>query len=150
MVRREEVDLEFASSVLQELVDAHDRVDYSEPLQAVLVLLERQHADMFSRQSDADGNSWPPLSAPTMAKTRRDTILAGDRRLRDSLTSSSGDAVREQDSESLLFGTSVPYSFYHQSGTRVLPQRRHVGIRDETVDQLAELVADHEVDELKV
>jgi phage gpG-like protein len=58
-------------------------------------------------------------------------------RLYDSLTGLTGDTVYEVSPRSLVMGTSVEYSMFHQEGGSKLPQRVHVQLLEETFQELA-------------
>jgi hypothetical protein len=49
----------------------------------------------------------------------------------------------------LIFGTSVFYSIFHTQGGGNLPKREHVGITENSIDNLAVKVADQTIEELK-
>lgn len=115
-------------------------------LRETMVDLEELHEGYFGSESDPLGAAWPELAPATIARKGHNRILYDTGRLAASLTSKSGDAIREIISEpagqGLAFGTSVDYAPFHQFGTSRIPQRQHVGVNDRVIDIMAERVAD--------
>lgn len=111
--------------------------------------LEDVHGQWFSQAKSPAGRKWPALKPATVKRKGHDTILVDTGKLKASLEGRSGDSIREIVSEGmnhgLSFGTSVEYSIYHQEGGQHLPQREHVGINDEILDDFAERVAERTI-----
>lgn len=144
----------------EQLFDA----DFTPALRAEIPHLMETHRDHFDNQSNPVGEAWAPLAQSTIdGKGRRSghnaahsTILVDTGRLAESLImGESADADRIRDVERnpgadfLVFGTSVPYSIFHDTGTRRMPARVHVGLNDTDVDKMTERLADFAVEKLK-
>jgi phage gpG-like protein len=88
--------------------------------------------------SDGFG-TWPRLSdGYAKWKTKKypgEGILSRTGDLRRSLTDRFGPhAVYEDEAQSLLLGTTVPYANFHQYGTSRMPARPPIGLRDSDPD----------------
>jgi len=149
-VRREEFSGFFGiGNVLQQVENAHRDADYSEALGGILTLLEAAHGRFFSGQHDPEGRYWPALARSTVRKKGHSTILIDTHKLRESLTERAEGSIRAVSHRGLVFGTSIPYAFYHQHGTARLPVRAHVGIDVDTLDEITGIIADEAVDALR-
>lgn len=108
------------------------------------------HADRFGLENDPNLSAWPPLAAATIARKGHDTILVESERLRRSLTTKGHtDHAGEIFDRGLTFGTSVPYSIFHQRGMRNVPQRAHVGLTTELVEELTATITKSASDKLR-
>ena len=108
------------------------------------------HADRFGLENDPNLSAWPPLAAATIARKGHDTILVDTGRLRRSLTTKGhADHAGEIFDRGLTFGTSVPYSIFHQQGTRNIPQRAHVGLTTNLVEELTATITKSASDKLR-
>ncbi len=141
--------------VYDDLAEQARNIDYSESLNEFIEVLEDSHREMFSEAKSPTGESWEPLKPATAKKKGHGTILIDRSDLWASLTGSgSSDAIRDVFQEGpqagLSFGTSDPKSIFHILGneSRGLPQRIHVGMNEETLGELLEIVADDTVHEL--
>jgi phage gpG-like protein len=149
-VRQEEVDApRFLGGIYVLVEQAYRDADYESLMTAVQTDLQRDHAEYFSEESGPDGSSWPPLATRTIQRKGHDSILFETGALRESLTGDVSGAVRNTTHRGLVFGTSVPYSIFHQQGAGRLPQRAHVGVTEQRVEAITEQVADALVDKLK-
>jgi phage gpG-like protein len=114
--------------------------------------IERYETGYYEAQADPFGEAWKPLAEYTIRKKGHDTILVDSGRMKGSLTGRTGDSVvdvfQEGMNAGLTRGTSVEYAGYHQTGTKTIPQRAHVGLNEEKADQLAEFAADEAVRQL--
>lgn len=146
-------DLKFLGGVYSDTEKRFKEADYTGVLNDFLDVLEKKHAEYFDSQTSPVGQSWPPLAPSTIAAKGHNQILFRTGRLRESLTGKSSDAIRDAFQEAfgagLSFGTSTPYSTFHMEDGGRLPQREHVGMNDETLDDFVDTVADHAVEELK-
>lgn len=115
-------------------------------LRETMVDLEELHAGYFGSESDPLGAAWPELKQSTIDRKGHNRILYDTGRLAASLSSKSGDSIRdiivEPAGQGLAFGTSVEYAPFHQFGTPRMQQRQHVGVSDHVIDVMAERVAD--------
>lgn len=69
---------------------------------------------------------WAPLAPNTVKRKGSTEILFTSGRLKSSFTSGSGDNVSDVTRSSLRWGSRLPYSLFHQTGTRSgfqLPQK---------------------------
>jgi len=108
------------------------------------------HADSFALERDPNLSAWPPLAAATIARKGHDEILFESGRLRTSLTTKGGPGhTGEIFDRGLSFGTDVPYSIFHQQGTRNMPQRAHVGMSPKLVEDLTETITKSAVNKLR-
>ncbi len=108
------------------------------------------HKAGFALERDPNLSAWPPLAAATIRRKKSDKILVETGRLKRSLTTRGGsDHVGEVFDRGLTFGTSVPYSIFHQRGTRTIPQRAHVGLAVERVDDLTKTITKSASDKLR-
>ena len=124
--------------VYDDIADNFRAAEYNDELGEFNDKLFEFHAAGFDLERDPDLSSWPPLAAATIARKKSDKILVETGRLKASLTTAGhADHVGEIFDRGLTFGTSVPYSIFHQQGTRTIPQRAHVGLAAERVDELA-------------
>lgn len=123
------------------------RGDYTPVLRKIMLDLQDRHRGLFDFESAPTGEPWPELAESTIERKGHDRILYESGRLLASLAEETGDSIREIVSDvetpGFSFGTSVPYSIYHQYGTQTLDQREHVGANDNMVDQMVEDIADH-------
>ena len=136
-----------------EMGEEYDETDYEPLLREILQDLQVQHGIYFNTETSPSDVKWPGLSTSTIQRKGHDTILYDTGRLKASLESQSQDSIRvvsvgEGPEDFVVFGTSVPYSYFHQEGTRRMPQRMHVGINETIMDIFAEKAADTVADSL--
>lgn len=91
--------------------------------------LENQAEAQFDSEGGRASGGWAPLAPSTIEfKSRAGYPLDILRRtddLKDSLTrGSSSGAIRQVSPQMLVFGSSIDYGEYHQSGTSKMPRRR--------------------------
>ena len=148
----QEIEMEDVAGYFQVFsTNFYDKADYRAVLGLMQNDLEEFHAGWFSTARAPSGMAWETLKPETIARKGHATILVDTGKLKASLTSRSGDSIREIVSEGmnhgLSFGTSVEYSIYHQDGVpeNKLPQREHVGINDEILNDFMERIADRTV-----
>jgi phage gpG-like protein len=139
-------DLAALETVFVEVAAAFAQTDDAQLLAEFAGQLEAIHATYFAGAQGPGGEAWPSLAPATVRRKGHGAVLIDGGDLIASLTASSGDSIRELRGEgnatTLLFGTTVGHSAYHDRGTGRMPARPHVGIDEPTVDQLAEAVAD--------
>jgi phage gpG-like protein len=140
-------------TVLVEVAAAFAAADYTQLLTDFAGELEAVHATYFAAAQGPGGETWPSLSPATVRRKGHDALLVDQGRLIGSLAGQSGDSIREihadGNSTTLLFGTSLEYSAFHDRGAGRIPARPHVGIDEATIDQLAEAAADEVVAALR-
>lgn len=148
-VYTEQVELSQVGSIFLGIEQQFMGIDYSETLRDVIPDLEKDEQGQFAGEMSANGTKWPPLSDTTIAIKGHDTILVDTGRLKSSLVGQTPDSIRETSHRGLLFGTSVPYSIFHDKPTANRPQRQHVGIGEQTVETIVNKIADATVNALK-
>lgn len=138
-------------AILAEVGAAHLCVDYTDPLTEFLPNVQASHESNFDGRHSPDGDPWPALAASTIARKGHDIPLVEFMRLKPSILElSHPDHVGGVSHRGFLFGTSVEYAGFHQFGTGKIPQREFVGMPSALVDELVDVVADHEVESLKL
>jgi phage gpG-like protein len=89
---------------------------------------------------------WEELSPVTVDAKGFAKVLVKTGRLYESVVTPNGtsDTIWETSADPayLIFGTSVPYAKYHQTGTRRMPARPFMGMNRKTEDQVVNAVAD--------
>lgn len=109
--------------------------DASPAFQQIADMLRGLEKTQFDSQGQFASGGWKPLADVTVrlkaAKGLDPRILRATGDLARSLASSGGDHVEQVGPQQLVFGTSVPYAQYHQRGTRRMPQRRPVELREQ-------------------
>ena len=148
-VYTEEVPIEQFGRILLEVEADFREIDFEPTMKKMLPVLEAGEASAFANESTPGGAAWKPLAPATVARKGHSKILIETGRLKKSLTGGGGDAVRATSHRGLVFGTSVPYAAYHQSGTTRIPQREHTGMSEATLNQIVNAVADAAVEALK-
>ena len=102
--------------------------DASPAFHAIADMMRDETREQFSTQGAHASGGWRPLKPATVrAKQRagmRPQILQRTGSLLDSLTvEDDGNQVLQVRPDSLTFGSKLPYSGYHQRGTRHMPRR---------------------------
>ena len=106
-------------------------------------ILADQHDWFFSQTIGPDYRKWPDLDPATWEAKEGEGILRETDLLYESLTTGNEYSIRYLDQRgstiTITFGTSVPYSHFHQYGTHSIPARKHVGITKATAQRISEL-----------
>jgi phage gpG-like protein len=110
--------------------------EHAGDLSPVFEALADDFLDLEGRQFASEGGfasgGWAPLAPSTVR--RRGTahpILTDSGDLRASLTQRDGKgSVRRISDDEMFVGTDVDYAQYHQTGTRRMPRRRPVELRN--------------------
>jgi len=92
----------------------------------------RTEDKMFSSQGRRYGGMWKPLAPSTVYKKGHSTILVDTGALRRSLTTPEAPyQILNIDNEGILFGTSRPWAYVHQYGSRDghVPKRTFLDFR---------------------
>ena len=143
-------DLQYLGGIFQEVENGFSEADYSDDLAEFLPVLRGDHEEMFSGEHDSTGSGWEPLAESTIQRKGHDIILFEKGHLKESLISDGGAGqIAETSDRHLAFGTEVEYAGYHQSGTSRMPARPPVGLREDTLDEIVETVADRTIESLK-
>lgn len=132
---------------------------YESRMDELVPLIQECESKAFNEQREPGGMPWAPLAPATIARKgarsgiigQHSTILVDTGRLFESLTLALGtsDTIWTTGDDFLVFGTSVPYAIFHETGTSRMPARPHVGLNEETVDKIGDKVAEFVVDKLR-
>lgn len=135
--------------VLDAVADAADG-DYTEALDHSIEILQGFEQRLYMEQRDPSGNAWKPLALSTVLRKEHGAILVDTGRMYESLTTPNGtaDTIWETGDTWLRFGTSVPYARFHQTGTRRMPARPHVGCDQPTADMIARILGEAVADQI--
>lgn len=118
-------------------------LDGAPVLSLILGDMRRLEVELFGTEGYGE---WAPLSAATEAeKARRgypSKILQATEALMDSLTGGLGAAghVEHITPEEILYGTTIPWAIYHQHGTRHMPARPPVDVREEDIRRWTKMI----------
>lgn len=115
--------------------------------QATVSVLQELHQEHFVNQSAPQGEKWPALKPYTIAKKGHSVILIETSDLVASLSDPTHHyAVRQYENQQLTFGTRRPHAATHQYGSGDIPQREHVGLGDNQLTFVQEVMADTAVE----
>lgn len=107
-------------------------------------LLRHQTDHNFDTEGAASGPRWRPLSKAyarwKAARFPGKPILQRSGKLRDSLVRESWGHVYEARERAMVWGTSVPYAGFHQSGTRHMPSRPIIRLTEGNQDDMTKVV----------
>ena len=137
-------DLESLVSVVVKAGDEAAEADYTEALDDAIGIVQAFEREMYLRQQGPDGTPWAPLALSTILAKEHSAILVDTGRMFESLTTPNGtqDTIWTTGKNWLTFGTSVPYAHFHQTGTRRMPARPHVGVDQQTTDRIGQRMAE--------
>lgn len=132
------------SGIFSDIEQQYSAATYQKELQASETVIAEMHQGFFDRQQDPFGTPWKDISAATKARKGHDRILIDTERLIGSLTEiGHPDHVGSVTDRELEFGTSVEYSPFQQE------VRPHVGMSEEGLDDVLDLISDAVVEKLK-
>jgi phage gpG-like protein len=133
-----------SEDVLRNLSNFQDSLaDNSDALAAVADDLRQMIAEQFATEGAAGGTPWAPLATSTLRKSRRarSGILNLTGALLGSLTDPGAPGhVEQTDSGQLLFGSTLPYAGFHQTGTRRMPARPIIVLSGDATARWLEIV----------
>lgn len=103
--------------------------DAAPAFEAIAALMMTETREQFASEGGHASGGWAPLKPATVAAKQRGGFRPEILRRTDNLLHSltiKGDPnqVLEITGQSLLFGSSLPYAEYHQTGTATMPMRR--------------------------
>lgn len=143
----ETLEVEDIGSLFGDIIQRVDEADYSRTFTEFMPELAAMEAGMFAGEYDSNLEDWPALAESTIKRKGHDRILVETGALRESLVQIGGpDNVHEAFEKGMVYGTSDAKALFHQFGTSRMPKRSPVGITDEVMDKLVNVVADHAVD----
>ena len=121
--------------------------DYSEALSDFQHIIAEGEAESFATETASNGEAWSLLAESTIRRKGHDQILVESFALLNSLVGVGNEGnISEVDSHGSIYGTSVPYAIFHDQGTSRMPARPPVGVSEDRVDQLAEMVAQRTIE----
>ncbi len=131
---------------LQAKADRLKNADLTKPLKIVRQLLISATKQNFALGQSPDGVPWAPLKRPRRRprdkrKGRRKGSI--DMPLRDSgllMASVTAGDIDEISGGALRYGTSLSYARYHQFGTRYIPRRQFLGLNDDLVARINDVI----------
>lgn len=129
---------------LNRLAAQLNQADYSDLFRTEVVpLLVREHEEYFNKEAGPAG-PWAPLAPRTVKKKGFDTILVEYNNMRSSLLFEGPDHIEDITDRTLAWGTSDPKAEIHQNGvlSKKIPARPFVGMTEDMVDTVSDLVAD--------
>lgn len=114
----------------------------SQTWQEVIDVLQEMERGYFASSAGPSGEAWAPLSPVTIKKKGHGIILRDTYELEASLIGESGSSVRNKTDKTLEFGTSREWAWAHQNGSGKIPQREFLGINDDGMQDVLDVVAD--------
>ncbi|MFG0240459.1 MAG: phage virion morphogenesis protein [Gimesia chilikensis] len=133
------------------LEQAYNEAGYNTQFSQFRRDLQKSHGAYFRSQAGPSGEAWRPLAPSTIKAKGHSRILFRTGRLEKSLKGDSSDseyAINDQ-GRGMHWGTSVPYSVFHQRGGGRLPRREHIGATTTQVDALVEKIANAAVNKME-
>jgi phage gpG-like protein len=150
--------IEGLAELLEAMAETIENGSYEHRMDELVPLIQDCEAKAFHEGREPGRTPWAPLAPSTIARKGarsgiigpHSTILVDTGRLFESLTIDDGtsDTVWITGDNFLTFGTSVPYSIFHETGTSRMPARPAVGVNDETVDLIGAMVAGFVADKM--
>jgi len=137
-------------TVLDRCQSLIEDMDFTSVLTEFIPEIAAGEAAAFDGQMTPGGEAWAPLKPSTIARKGHNRILFETGALKNSLITPGGPGnVNEVFPRGLVYGTEVPYSIFHTTGTDKMPKREHVGMSSETVDKLCDRVANNVVEQMR-
>ncbi len=131
---------------LQAQADRLRGADLTVPLKVARQLLISATKQNFALGQSPDGIPWAPLKRPRSrkrdkSKKRRPGSIDLPLRDTDTLMNSvtAGD-IDEISGGTLRYGTSLSYARYHQFGTKYIPRRQFLGLNDQLVQRINDVI----------
>ena len=137
-------DLETMLDVVFRASEEAGEQDYTEALDEAITVLQDFERSMYLEQRGPNGQGWAPIAFSTANRKGHTSILVDTGRMFESLTTIDGtqDTIWQTGKTWLRFGTSVPYAHWHQTGTRRMPARPHVGVDQTTADRVGTVLGE--------
>jgi phage gpG-like protein len=132
----------------RDLIRIGARITDARPaLEAVATLMMSETGEQFDSQGARASGGWAPLKPATILSKRArgledpERILYATGALLRALTQRDDpNQLLEVHEDELLYGTTLPYAAFHQTGTRKMPQRRPVEFTEDTRREIVKLV----------
>lgn len=135
-------EIEGVPAIRHELVGFRDRaLDAGPVLAAVLVDMRRLEIELFDTEGRGE---WPELAQTTKERKAQmgypAKILQATEALYDSLTGGGAGHVERITEYEVIYGTTIPWAGFHQTGTSKMPARPPVDVREEDVRRWSKMV----------
>lgn len=149
-MRRELIDnLRFLGGIFADMMQSWRNHSYRPAFVKIRDYFRLIHEEYFNRESGPEG-PWTPLSHLTVKKKGFDTILIDFNNMRSStLFTGAKDHVEDIEDAFLIWGTSDPKAIFHDQGTRRMPRRVFVGLTEDNVTPVLDIIADEAVNSLR-
>ncbi|MCA1571704.1 MAG: phage virion morphogenesis protein [Chloroflexi bacterium] len=114
----------------------HQALHAKPAFEAIGESLLRRERKLFATEGASGGQAWAPLAAATIrakaGKGQDPRILRATGALHSSLTDRTDSRnLFDADDDGIVFGSRLPYARYHQHGTRRMPQRRPLQLKEQ-------------------
>jgi phage gpG-like protein len=120
--------------------------DYTETLADFQQVIAGVEMAAFGGSHEPGGAPWAELAPSTVKRKGHGKILYESGDLMASLIEVGGPGnISEVSDHGSIYGTSVLYAIFHDQGTSRMPARPPVGINQEAVDKLADMVAERTI-----
>lgn len=131
--------------VIRDMENGFKSHDYEPVLKSLIPQLQIDHKEGFSHETTPGGEKWKPNAPSTIKRKGHGRVLFETGALEESLTQDgAANAIRGTSRAGLLFGTGVEYAAVNQE------TRPHVGLKEVTLQRIANDVADSTVESLKL
>jgi phage virion morphogenesis protein len=106
--------------------------DSAELMEDIAMAIKLQTIERFSTETDPDGAKWAPLKPSTIARKGSSGILKDTGALKN-IVFTSGVRIA-------FIGAAPFYGVFHQWGTRHMPQRAFLGVNDDNMKDIENVV----------
>lgn len=132
------------AAILEEVQDRLAELDWDRIYAAIALILEGATKENFDNEAAPDGTPWEPLKHPRRRSTGQDKILQDTGLLKASLSAQGQYHIQRHDGRAFEWGTNLDYAATHQFGDpdRNIPARPFVGLNDEVLAEIEELLID--------
>jgi hypothetical protein len=110
--------------------------------QEVIDVLQEMERGYFASSAGPNGDPWAPNRPYTVKKKGHGIILRETYELEASLIGNNGASVRKIEPTKLEFGTERAWAWKHQEGSGRIPQRMFIGMNDQGMEDVLDVVAD--------
>lgn len=130
-------------TMLEDMVRPLEQPQIKQPTwESVINILQEMEQGFFASSSGPDGSPWAPNRPYTQQKKGHGIILRETFELENSLTKTSATSIRNIQPTSLDFGTNRPWAWIHQEGAGKIPQRMFIGMTEDSLTDVLDVVAD--------
>jgi len=129
------IDIDELAPIIADMEKKIKALELGRTLNKLLPKLRKHNRQLFSAEESPTGERWAPLARSTIRRRKNATssskILVRTGRLKASLTSPNSpdnvaNIVNSSSKATLFWGSRVPYSKFHQRGTKRLLARPHI------------------------